>query len=82
MSVPSADVGELGPAATGVSGGLRSSRSAQCDPSELPRQLERSFDDKRRNRLLLGTPKMPEVGRGVHCPLDQLEGAGELLVVW
>ena len=75
----SADAGEVGPADGGVVDGFRASGSSQCDPPVLPERLERSFDDRRKKRLLLGTQRMPEVGGGVHCSLDWMEASGGFL---
>ena len=82
MQVVSVDAGEVRRAEGGDVDGSGRLGSSQCNPPVLPGQLEQCFDDRRRNRLLLGTQKMPEVGRAVRCPLVQLEGAGELLVAW
>ena len=74
------DAGELGLAAGEVVDGLRSVGTSQCGPPVLPECSERSFDDRRGNWLLWVLRRQQEVGRGVHCPLVQLEDAGGLLV--
>ena len=45
----------------------------------LPRRPERSFAARRKIRLQWVLQESPEVGGGVRCSPDRLEGTGELL---
>ena len=53
----------------------------QWSAPELPGRSEQSFDGRRRRLLQWVRQRLPEMGGGVCCLLDQLEGTGELLEV-
>ena len=81
-SAVSAEVGEVGLAATGIVGGLRGSESIPRSPSVLPGRSERSFEAGGRNGDFWVLQESPEVGEMVYCSLVQMKGGGKLLVAW
>ena len=70
---------EVGPGAVDVVGDLWALGSAPGGPPMRPERLEWSFEDRWGDWHFWVHSKWPEVGKGVHCSLAQLEGGSVLL---
>ena len=74
--------GEVGLGAVDISDGSRVLGSAPGGPPMLPEWLEWGSADRRENRQFWVQEESPEVEGDVLCSPNQLEDAGDLLLVW